>query len=189
MSATYHIILAEDHVRFREEIKKIIAEIPGVEVVGEAGEGNELLALLARSRPDLLLLDISMPNLRAMQATRTIKSRYPEVKIIIMALDEENEYLSHAMAAGADGLLLKQDSARDLAQAIAEVSRGARYFPNFRKNRNSVTLRLASLITLVICLYCLFARHIYLGRNRHICRLTIVLESGLMITDRKARPS
>ncbi len=85
MKANYQIILAEDHVRFRGEIKKIINEIPGVEVVGEVGEGHELFGLLETSRPDLVLLDISMPNLRGMQATQAIKSRYPEVKVIIMA--------------------------------------------------------------------------------------------------------
>jgi DNA-binding NarL/FixJ family response regulator len=129
MEDTFHIILAEDHVRFREEIKKIIEEIPGVEVVAEVGEGNELFDLLADSQPDLILLDISMPNLRAMKATQQIKSRYPKIKIIIMVMDEESEYLTHAMAAGADGLLLKQDCARELNTAIQQIRRGETYFP------------------------------------------------------------
>lgn len=129
MKANYQIILAEDHVRFREEIKKIIDEIPGVAIVGEVGEGHELFRLLETSRPNLVLLDISMPNLRGMQATRAIKSRYPEVKVILMLMDEETEYLSHAMAAGADGILLKQNSAMDLRLAIHKIRRGERYFP------------------------------------------------------------
>ncbi|MCX5889310.1 MAG: response regulator transcription factor [Deltaproteobacteria bacterium] len=129
MKANYQIILAEDHVRFRGEIKKIINEIPGVELVGEVGEGHELFGLLETSRPDLVLLDISMPNLRGMQATRAIKSRYPEVKVILMLMDEETEYLSHAIAAGADGILLKQNSAMGLRSAIHKIRHGGRYFP------------------------------------------------------------
>lgn len=136
MRADYHIILAEDHVKFREEIKKIINEIPGVQIVGEVGEGNELFELLQTSRPDLILLDISMPNLRGMKATQAIKSKYPEIKIILMVMDEEREYLSHALAAGADGILLKQNSASELRTAIEKIRGGGRYFPGFLKEKN-----------------------------------------------------
>ena len=129
MATNYQIILAEDHVPFRGEIKKIINEIPGVAIVGEVGEGHELFGLLETSRPDLVLLDISMPNLRGMQATRAIKFRYPEVKVILMLMDEEKEYLSHAIAAGADGILLKQNSAMNLRSAIRKIRHGKRYFP------------------------------------------------------------
>ena len=129
MKANYQIILAEDHVRFRGEIRKIINEIPGVAIIGEVGEGHELFKLLETSRPDLLLLDISMPNLRGMQATQAIKFKYPEVKVILMVMDKESEYLTHAMAAGADGILLKQNSAMDLRSAIEKIRRGERYFP------------------------------------------------------------
>ncbi len=135
MRPVYYIILAEDHVRFRAEIKKILDKIPGVEIMGEVGEGNELFALLERLRPDLLLLDIFMPNLRAMKATRDIKSKYPEVKVIIMVMDGENEYLSHAIAAGADGILLKQNSAMELNTAIQKIRRGERYFPKSLEER------------------------------------------------------
>ncbi len=135
MKADYQIILAEDHVRFRGEIKKIINEIPGVAILAEVGEGHELFELLETTRPDLLLLDISMPNLRGMQATQAIKFRYPEVKVILMVMDEEKEYLSHAMAAGADGILLKQNSAKDLRSAIQKIRRGERYFPGLAEEQ------------------------------------------------------
>jgi two-component system response regulator NreC len=135
MKAKYQIILAEDHVRFRGEIKKIINEIPGVEIVGEVGEGRELFGLLETSRPDLLLLDISMPNLRGMQATQAIKFRYPEVKVILMVMDKEKEYRSHAIAAGADGILLKQNSAMDLRSAIQKIRQGEQYFPGLLEEK------------------------------------------------------
>ncbi len=134
MSANYHIILADDYVRFREEIKKIINGIPGVEIVAEVGEGNELFKALETLRPDLVLLDIAMPNLRGMKATQAIKFSYPEVKVILMVMDEEKEYLLHAMAAGADGLLLKENSANELRNAIQKIRYGHRYFPKFQGN-------------------------------------------------------
>lgn len=135
MRRTYRIILAEDHVRFRTEIKKVINEIPGVKVVGEVGNGDELFELLESSRPDLLLLDISMPNLRAMKATQKIKAIYPEVKVIIMAMDGENEYRASALSVGADGMLLKQNSARDLETAIRQLRCGESYFPILEEER------------------------------------------------------
>ena len=131
MERGYQVIVAEDHIRFREEIKKILGEMPEIQIIGEVGEGIELFELLATCRPDLILLDISMPNLRAMKATQEIKSRYPGVKVIIMVMDKEEEYLSHAMAAGADGILLKQNTALDLGSAIQRMRQGQQYFPNF----------------------------------------------------------
>lgn len=135
MKPAYHVILAEDHVRFRTELKKIIHEIPDVEIVGEVGEGHELFELLEKRQPDLVILDISMPNLRAMKATQEIKSKYPDVKVIIMVMDTENEYLSHAIAAGADGILLKQDSAMEMGLAFQSLRQGKRYFPKFLEKR------------------------------------------------------
>lgn len=137
-ATTYRVILAEDHVRLRDEIKKIINDIPGVKVTGEAGEGRELFELLERSQPDLLCLDISMPNLKAMKATQEIKSRYPQVKIIIMVMDQEKEYLIHAIAAGADGVLLKQDCAMNLGLAVATIRRGKTYFPSLLEEKKFV---------------------------------------------------
>ena len=129
MQSAYHVILAEDHVRFREELKKIIHEIPNIEVVGEVGEGKEFFELLENFKPDLVVLDISMPNFRAMQATREIKAKYPDVKVIIMVMDNENEYLAQAIASGADGLVLKQNCAMDLELAIKKINQGGKYFP------------------------------------------------------------
>ncbi len=76
-----------------------------------------------------------MPNLRGMQATQAIKFRYPEVKVILMVMDKENEYLTHAIAAGADGILLKQNSAMDLRSAIQKIRRGERYFPGLPEEK------------------------------------------------------
>ncbi|MCL4501240.1 MAG: response regulator transcription factor [Deltaproteobacteria bacterium] len=137
MKPAYEVFLAEDHVRFRGEIKKIINGIPGVEVRGEAGDGIELFDLLEKSQPDLVIMDISMPNLRAMKATREIKSKYPEIKVIIMAMDNENEYCSHAIAAGAEGIVLKQESAVNLELAVQQIRQGKSYFPKVPKDKKT----------------------------------------------------
>jgi len=135
MRPLYQVVLAEDHVRFRGEIKKILNKTPDVEVMGEVGEGHELFEFLEKSRPDLVILDISMPNLRAMKATQEIKSKYPNVQVIIMIMDQDNEYLAHAFAAGADGIFLKQDSALELELAIHQIRQGKRYFPKNLEER------------------------------------------------------
>lgn len=137
MRTPYKIILAEDHLRLRREIKKILAEIPVVEVVGEAGEGGEVFELLDKMRPDLVLLDISMPNLRAMQATQAIKAKYPDVRVFIMVMDEESEYRHHAINAGADGVLMKENIAGDLGAAILKMRRSEWSLLGFHENKGS----------------------------------------------------
>ncbi len=134
----YRVILAEDYVPFRDELKRIIRGIPEVELVAEVGEGNEFFELLKTLRPDLVISDISMPNFRAMKAIQTIKSSYPEIQVVIMVMDSEREYFTHAVAAGADGLLLKQSCAEDLVTAIRNLRRGEQYFPESREESRTV---------------------------------------------------
>ena len=82
----YKIILAEDHVLVREGIKKIIEAFPGLEVVGEVGDGAELMKLLKRLPVDMVILDITMPSLPGIEATREIKQTYPPVKVLILVI-------------------------------------------------------------------------------------------------------
>jgi DNA-binding NarL/FixJ family response regulator len=128
-SSPHMILLADDYVPFRRELKKIIQEDPGLELVGEAGDGPELFDLLQEISPDLVALDICMPYLRAMEATRIIKKNYPQVKVLIMMMDPEEEYLTHALAAGADGVLLKQEVAAEFLLALETIRRGEVYLP------------------------------------------------------------
>ena len=102
------IVLADDHVMFRKGVKRIIEETPGLEVVGEANDGLELLRLLKAQEPKLVLLDISMPHLRGLEATREIKKLYPRVKIIFLTMHRSKEFLHQALEAGAEGFLLKR---------------------------------------------------------------------------------
>ena len=121
------IVLADDHVMFRQGVKRIIEETPGLEVVGEANDGLELLSLLKARLPELVILDISMPHLRGLEATREIKKLYPRVKVIFLTMHRSREFLQQALEAGADGFLLKEDADFELLRAIQTVRGGKKF--------------------------------------------------------------
>jgi len=133
----YYILLADDHAGFRREVRKILEEIPGVKVTGEAGNRGELFELLRQSAPKLVILDISMPDLRAGEGTRLIRLHYPETKVLIMVMDQESEYLTHGLAAGAAGVLPKQYVAGQMARAITVIRQGKIYLPPPASGKNS----------------------------------------------------
>jgi len=121
----YRIVLAEDHVLIRQGLAGLIKEVAGLEVIGEAGDGIELLSLLTAVTPHMVILDISMPNLRGIEAVHAIKKKYPDVKLLVLTMHKE--YLQQAMSAGADGYLLKEDADRDLFSAIENIRQGRAY--------------------------------------------------------------
>jgi DNA-binding NarL/FixJ family response regulator len=121
------IVLADDHVMFRQGVKRIIEETPGLEVVGEANDGLELLNLLKARLPELVILDISMPHLRGLEAIREIKKLYPRVKVIFLTMHRSREFLQQALEAGADGFILKEDADFDLLRAIQAVRGGGKF--------------------------------------------------------------
>ena len=123
----YKIILAEDHVLVREGIKKIIEGIPGLQVVGEVGDGLELMARLQNLTADMVILDISMPSLSGIEATREIKKAYPAVKVLVLTMHKKKEYLDNAIAAGVDGYLLKEDAPKELLKAIDNIRQSLIY--------------------------------------------------------------
>ena len=124
---TYRIVVADDQALIREEIKKMLGECAQVELVGEACDGLEALALVEKLPPDMVILDISMPNLGGLGATRQIKRLHPEVKVLILTMHNSPEYLQGALAAGANGYLLKEDANEDLFTAIEKVRKGEVY--------------------------------------------------------------
>ena len=131
MSA-YSIILADDHVLVRQGLRRILEGMPGLEVVGEANDGLELLTLLGTLVPDMVILDIFMPNLRGIEAIYEIKKIRPEVKILILTMHKDKEYLYLALSAGAKGYLLKEDADKELFSAIEKVQQGKTYIsPHF----------------------------------------------------------
>ena len=123
----YTIILADDHAMLREGIRKIIERIKDVQISGEVNDGLELLELLKRSSPNLVILDISMPNLRGLEAIREIKKTYPQVKVLVLTMHKKKEFLRQALRDGADGFLLKEDAGSELIRAVQTVRSGGKY--------------------------------------------------------------
>ncbi|MDA8166027.1 MAG: response regulator transcription factor [Desulfobacteraceae bacterium] len=121
------IILADDHTLIRRGLRKMLEEDESLQVIGEAGDGLELLDLLRRTEPDLILLDISMPNLRGIEAIGEVRRVRPGIKILILTMHKSEQYLCSAMQAGASGYLLKEDSDTELLPAIVRVMAGGLY--------------------------------------------------------------
>ena len=124
---SYAIVLADDHTIFRTGVKKILEETGDLKVVGEAEDGLALLDFLKNHEADMVLLDISMPNLRGIEAAREAKSIRPDIKILILTMHKNVQYLASSVDAGADGYLLKEDTAEELLEAIARIRKGGRY--------------------------------------------------------------
>jgi DNA-binding NarL/FixJ family response regulator len=124
----YSIVLTDDHVLFRQGVKKIIEEVAGLQVVGEANDGLELLELLKKVSPDLVILDISMPNLRGLEAAREIKTLYPQVKILLLTMHKKKDFLQEGVEADVDGFLVKEDADTELLQAVEAIRRGQKFF-------------------------------------------------------------
>lgn len=124
---TYRIILADDHTILRQGIRRLVEEIPGLQVLAEAHDGLELLSLLQFHNPDLVIVDITMPGIGGIEATREILRLYPEVKVLILTMHKRVEYLQQVLSAGAHGYLLKEDSHDELALAIDTIRKGRTY--------------------------------------------------------------
>ena len=127
MAKSYQIILADDHVLVRSGLSRILGEEPNLEIVAEVGDGLELLSALNKIKPDLIILDVSMPNLRGIEAIPEIRRIRPEAKVLILTMHKEEEYLYQAVSAGADGYLLKDDAERELFTAIDNIREGKIY--------------------------------------------------------------
>ena len=118
------VLLADDHSLVRRGFRRLLDDEPGISVVGEACDGAEVIDLARKVRPDVIIMDMSMPGLNGTQATIEILKFLPGVGIIILSMYEEANYVRNAMRAGARGYLLKNASEVDLAAAIKEVARG-----------------------------------------------------------------
>ena len=121
---TYRIFLADDHRLFRLGIRKILTERSDLEIIGEASDGFELLRQLGKLTPDMVILDISMPNLRGIEATSEIKTSHTDLKVLILTMHKDIDYLQSVINAGADGYLLKEDADEALFTAIDTIRAG-----------------------------------------------------------------
>lgn len=129
--APYTIVLADDHTMVREGLKRILSEKGDMEIIGEAADGLELLSLLNKLTPHIVVLDISMPKLRGIEAVREIKGIHPDVKVLILTMHKDKEYLYQAISAGANGYLLKEDADTELFIAIQTIRNGRTYLSPF----------------------------------------------------------
>ncbi|MDR7422269.1 MAG: response regulator transcription factor [Armatimonadota bacterium] len=122
--APLRVVLAEDHAIVREGIRRLLAAEPDIVVVGEAADGHAAVELTETLRPDVVCMDISMPGLSGLEATRQIKARLPEVGIVVLTMHEDEAYFYELVKAGASGYVLKRASARDLVDAVRAVAGG-----------------------------------------------------------------
>ena len=121
------VLLADDHTLVRAGIRALLEKFPGVEVAGEAGDGREVIDLIKAQQPDVVLMDISMPGLDGLQALARITRDFPQVKVIILSMHPNDEYVLQALKSGASGYLLKRAATTELAAALKTVAGGQIY--------------------------------------------------------------
>jgi two-component system response regulator NreC len=118
------LLLADDHTILRDGIRALLEDQTDIEVVGEAEDGQTTVRMVSQLQPDVVVMDIAMPLLNGLEATRQIRRDYPEVKVLILTMHENEEYIRQVLAAGALGYVLKDAAARDLIGAIRAVNQG-----------------------------------------------------------------
>ncbi|WP_085991339.1 response regulator [Oceanobacillus senegalensis] len=121
------LVLIDDHKLFREGVKRILDFEPTFEVVAEGNDGSEAAKLVKENNPDVVLMDINMPETNGVQATADLVRYFPETKVIILSIHDDESYVTHALKTGAQGYLLKEMDADALIEAIKVVSDGGSY--------------------------------------------------------------
>jgi DNA-binding NarL/FixJ family response regulator len=121
------VLLADDHTLVRAGIRALLEKFPGVAVVGEAGDGREVLNLVKAQRPDVVLMDISMPGLNGLEAATRMAREFPEVRVVILSMHNNEEYVWRALKAGVAGYLLKKAATAELETALQRVVHGEVY--------------------------------------------------------------
>jgi DNA-binding NarL/FixJ family response regulator len=124
MSNTIRVVLADDHVFVRDGIKSLLENEANIEVVGEATDGVEALKTVEITKPDLLILDIRMPNMTGIEVVEKLRNQNNPVKIVMLSMHESEEYVLKSIKAGADGYLLKGSSKEEFLKALNSVSDG-----------------------------------------------------------------
>lgn len=123
------VLITDDHTLIREGLRKILSTEEAIEVVGEAEDGAQAIEQAAKIKPDIILMDITMPKINGIEATRIIKREYPEIGIIALTIHDQEEYLFELIKAGASGYVLKDISADLLVQTILGAARGESFIP------------------------------------------------------------
>jgi DNA-binding NarL/FixJ family response regulator len=134
------VLLAEDHTIVREGFRKMLELENDLEVIGEAQDGRQAVALVKKLRPNVVLMDIAMPRLNGLEATRQVLKDTPAAKVLMLSAHSDDAYVQTATEAGAVGFLLKQTSAHEVCRAIREVHAGKTFFnPAISRRRDRLT--------------------------------------------------
>jgi len=129
------VVIADDQTLFRTGLARLLDEDPRVEVVGQAADGAEVVARVSSLRPDVILMDLKMPNLDGVEATRRIVAEHPEVKVLILSTFDADSYVLQALRAGASGYVLKDSQPDAIVSSILAVLSGERVMANAVANR------------------------------------------------------
>ena len=127
VKARQRIVIAEDYTILREGLRSLLSSHPEFDIVGEAEDGQEAIRSVEKLKPDLALMDLSMPRMNGMDAIKEIKKRSPETKVLVLTVHKTEEYIHAALQAGADGYILKDSTHAELGMAIKSVLDGKRY--------------------------------------------------------------
>ncbi len=118
------VVLADDHVMFREGLRALFASEDDIEVVGEASDGEEAVRKAGELRPDVVVMDIQMPAVNGIEATRRIRGALPQVKVLVLSMYDDEEHVQQLLAAGASGCMLKRAPSDELVRALRAVVEG-----------------------------------------------------------------
>jgi len=135
------VIIADDHAVVRQGIRTVLEEVEGLVVVAEAGDGDEALALADEHKPDVVVLDVTMPGKTGLEVARELRERGSGVAVLILSMHDEPEYVLEAVRAGADGYVLKDMAPSELRAAVTAVHEGREYFSGRVTHQLSVGLR------------------------------------------------
>lgn len=124
---TIRVLLVDDHALVRTGIRHILDEAPGIEVLAEASSGEEAVDLARSEKPDVILMDVNMPGIGGLEATRKIAAAAPDVKVIVVSVHSTDPYPSRLLEAGAQGYLTKDCSGEEIVTAVKRVHQGERY--------------------------------------------------------------
>jgi len=127
MDARHRVLVVDDHTLFRAGLKALLLQSPELEVVGEAANGRDAIRCVAELKPDLVLMDITMPGMNGIEAVTEIKRRYPEVRVLVMTLHTAEDYIHASLKAGADGYILKDATQDEFRVAMRSVLLGKTY--------------------------------------------------------------
>jgi two-component system, NarL family, response regulator NreC len=126
--STVRVLVADDHTIIRSGLRHLLEREADIEVVGEAADGREALELAEQLRPDVVMLDITMPKLNGIDVSRHIAAKFPKTSVIILSMHSDEGYVLKSLKAGARGYLLKDSAESDILNAVRAVSRGKAYF-------------------------------------------------------------